>query len=27
LFPDFNFTELEAGLRAAFDEVKGTNAK
>jgi UDP-glucose 4-epimerase len=26
LFPDFSFTELEAGLRAAFDEVKGANA-
>lgn len=24
LFPDFEFTELEAGLRAAFDEVRGS---
>ncbi len=26
LFPDFAFTELEAGLRAAFDEVKAATA-
>ena len=26
LFPDFEFTELEAGLRAAFDATSGENA-